>query len=147
MKHDEFLAANPDAQSAYDDALEAAKSEGVTAGTATGKEAGITEGQESVQAKITQVTPFLSSEKYQKPIRDLALQVLSGVVEFSALAGAAAAVDTSAEAEAAAKAADEQKKQKETAGDGSQHALSDDGVIRSEDDMAGAVARARGEAE
>jgi hypothetical protein len=144
MKLGEFLAENPDAQKEVDALVSAAVEKATATGKAEGIKEGLAKGEADSKARIEAVLPFVTSDAYSKPIKDLAYKVLNGDVDMAALTGAAAAVDNTTEADASAKAEAEAKKLKETATDSSQ-SVSEDGIIRSEDDMAAAVASARGE--
>ena len=73
----DFLSGNPTAKAEFDIKIKAAKDEG----------------KKENQEIINQVTPFLNNENY-KGLESLALDVISGKSDISALKGAAAAVDS-----------------------------------------------------
>ena len=131
-----LIAGNPDAKKENEAALASAREEGVVEG--------ISKGEETVMARIKGCTPFLTSDKYPQPIKDMAVKVLNGDSDVSALTSAASAHDATVESVASAAAAAEAAKLAETVQDDSQQ-VSTDGQIRSEDDFAAAVSDARGE--
>lgn len=144
MKLSEFFAQNTDAEKEHDALVADAVEKAMATAKAEGFKEGSEKGEADAKARITAVMPFLTSDAYAKPLKDLAYKVLNGEVDMAALSGAAAAVDTTTEKVASDAAAAEQANQEETASDSSQ-ALSDDGMIRSEDDMVAAINDARGE--
>lgn len=130
------LGGNPEAKQEYDAALAKAKEDGVAEG--------IKAGEETVKARIKGCIPFLTSDKYPQPIRDLAVKVLNDEEALASLTVAASAHDVAVEAVASVAAQTQTDSQGETVQDDG-HEVSTDGIIRNDDDMAAAVARVKGE--
>lgn len=140
VKLAELLGASPDAKKAYEAALTTARAEGETEGITEG----IKQGEETVKARINGCVPFLTSDKYPQPIRDLAVKVLNDEETLASLTVAASAHDVAVEAVSSAAAQSQTAGQLETVQDDSQQ-VSTDGGIRNDDDMVAAVARVKGE--
>ena len=81
MNFDEFLATNPEAKKAYDDALTAKYN------------AGVEDGKKELQERINVTANYLSSKEYAGAIQTLAISVLKGEKKPEALEGAVAAFD------------------------------------------------------
>jgi len=97
-----------------------------------------TNGAKSIEARVTAVLPYLQSDTYKGPIRELAIKVINGETDVSALSSAVAVYDAIQEQNASASAVVES----EAAGDihaAAGDELSTDGIIRSEADHQAAV--------
>ena len=140
MKLAEFLATNPDAKQEHDAALVTARAEGVTEGNKEGNKAG----QAEVVARIEGCAPYIGTDKYPKPISEMAVKVLKGEEAMATLTTCVTVHDSTVENNASTNAQTETDGQTETPADETQ-ALSTDGIIRNEDDMAAMIASARGE--
>ena len=127
MTLQEFLNENLAAKAEFDAAISKAGSDAAEAA------------DEKIKARAAKAKPILESTEYPNAIKDLAIKVVTGETEPSALDAAVASFDASKEAAAQVKAnADaEDKETPPTAIDPG----SDDGEIKTEADMAGAAAR------
>lgn len=127
----ELLADSPGAQSEYDAAIAAARTDGEEAG------------QKKVNARIEAAKPYLSADsKYPSSIIGLAAKVVAGDVDDSALVAAVAAYDATKESAASAAAEGETDDQGDTAAQ--QHAQGTTaGEIKTHEDYEATVAAAR----
>jgi ATP-dependent protease ClpP protease subunit len=127
MTLDELLASSPEAKALYDARLAEAR----------------TKGGDAVQARITKCSAILESTVYPKAITALAVKVLKGDAEPAALEGAAAVIDAQIEDAATAEAAKAAADTGDTPADGPA-AVTDDGAVNSEADLAAEIQRAKG---
>jgi len=123
MSLKQLLAENPGAQAEHDAAIKSAQ------------EKGVSEGQKAVEARIKAASPFLSADsKYPAAITALAVRVVAGEVEGSALTAAVAAVDAVTEHTASSDAGGESGDQGDTSAQ--EHAQGNDkGVAETNEDF------------
>ena len=76
-----LLAANPQAQAEYDQAIKDAEARGKVAGT------------EEMKATVTSVAPFLSNKSYPSQVGEMALKVLTGEQQKASLDSMVAMAD------------------------------------------------------
>lgn len=127
----EFLEQNPAAKAEYDAALQAKF------------EAGKTEGEKAVNARITKAAPYLMADcKYPNQIKDLAVGVVKGEKSTEGLETAVAVYDALAEKSNSDAAAGESEDTESATGN-HEPERSSDGVIRNDADFADEIARAK----
>ena len=131
MSLKQLLADNPGAQAEYNAAIKSAHDEGAA------------EGRILVEARIEAASPFLSTDsKYPAAITALAVKVVAGKVDPSALTTAAAVIDATTEAAASQEASKESKEQGDTSAQ--EHAQGNDkGVAETNEDFDAQVSAAR----
>lgn len=130
---EELLNANPGAKTQHEAALQK--------NYALGK----AENEKLVSERVTKAKPFLAST-YPEAIQKLAIQVITGEVDHSALAGAAAAFDSLSEA-AKSKAAEEETKNKGETPPNAADAISTDGILANEQQLQAEASRLSGATE
>lgn len=97
-------------------------------------QAGFTEGQAEINARIERAFKFTGSDaKYPKAIQDMAIEVAKGETSLDAFEAVVKMEDMRLEREKSGQAQDESEKIKDTPG-GQGEQLSADGKVRTEDD-------------
>lgn len=132
MKLTDLLAEHPEAKVEFDAALSDKFKVGEKAA------------QDAIEARVNVAKPILASDVYPDPIHQLAIKVIAGETEASALEASVATFDAIQEKAASDKAADDT----DTTGDSpatSGAGASDDGIIRDDGDVAKEAARVSGQ--
>ena len=124
-----LLAQNPAAKAEFDAALATAR----------------TEGELAMKAVIDRVAPLMQSGAYPATVGKTALAVLKGEESMVVLNSVVATIDAMREEETARKAAEETAKQTETPAGGVPSAAEPGAVVSSDEDLAAAIAKAKGE--
>lgn len=120
-------------QAELDAAVDAARERGAAEATAT---------LEGVNARINAAVPFLLSEEYPDKVKALAVKTLTGENSPEVLQAAAAILDTDEEKKTETKAEEDTEAVAPTAPEGPEagaEAPSQDGIIRNDADVAGAI--------
>ena len=131
MSLKQLLADNPGAQAEHDAAIKTAHDEGMA------------QGQTAIEARVEAASPFLSADsKYPAAITALAVKVVAGEVDPSALTTAAAVVDATTEAASSQEAGNESEEQGDT--NAQEHTQGNDkGVAENNEDYNAQVVSAR----
>jgi len=138
-KLQELLAENPGAQSEYDAALANAKNTGFI----NGKAEGLTQGKTEIEARVKIAKVAMDASKsYPNAITSLAVKVMTGDAESSALEAAMASVDAVRE-EIASKDASQETDTLDTTSGQQQSTGKVDGVAETEEDFQAQVNSAK----
>lgn len=129
MKLHELLTQNPAAKAEFDAAIATAR----------------TEGELAMKAVIDRVAPLMTSGAYPEVVAKTALAVLKGEQSMVVLESSVAAIDAVREENKAIVAALETNKQEETPAGQTPADLEPGAVVSSEDELAAAIAKAKGE--
>jgi ATP-dependent Clp endopeptidase proteolytic subunit ClpP len=130
---EKLLGENPGAKAEHDDLV------------AKAKKLGREEGEKALQEKMEKVSPILASGYYPKPIKELAVKVVKGEEDVSALTAATTSFDSTKEGMDLKAAYEEQAKLGETPPQGGQPASpSEDGEVKDEEGYQGMIAEMQG---